>query len=230
MSSHAQMNPPFDRSAPCPACQQELRNISALIHNFLNRCDVPNAKVREGKAMVKLFDLRSTAIPTVPELTVWHPVTAELVRVARALVEATDGMTNENWTIRWTPEITAKVEVLILPAAIAEDAYTVLSDAHFEDSRHSSGQENVLRESRGSSFSGHFTRKADTSYNFTVDLVDHGGDLHHQACGARLQLHDHFKAKLASDPTFYGQVWCPKCRTNAPEWQFDRVTDQAQAA
>lgn len=216
-----QFNPPFDRSAPCPACQHEVRSVSALIHNFLNRCDVAEGRVCEGKAMVKLNDLRHTTFPD--ELTVPHPVVEELMAVGRALVDACDGMTEERGTIRWSPEITQRIEALIQRAAAAEDAFRPISDEHFADARHSSGGGvNYLRESRGGKFSGHLTKLSseETWYDYTVEVVADGGDIQHEICGTRLHLHDHFKQNMAKDPEFYGQVWCPTCRVNAPGWQF----------
>jgi hypothetical protein len=218
-TSRVQINPPFDASEPCPACQQDLRNVSALIHNFLTRCDVAAGRVREGKAMVKLNDLRCTAIPD--HLTVPHPAAEEVLAVARALVQACDGMTDEGATIRWTPEILARVEGLIQRAAAAEDAFDAVSNAHFADARHYRGEENLLRESRGSRWAGfvHPDYKA-AAYNFTVEVVEEGGDLTHTICGTQLKLHDHFKGQLALDPHFYGKVWCPTCRQNLPFAQF----------
>lgn len=220
-----QLNPPYDRSAPCPGCQQDVRNISALIHNFLNRCDVPASRIREGKAMVKLFDMRRETIPSV--LTVPHAATEELVAVARELVAATEGMTQDGLTIRWTPEITARVEALIQRAASASDAYRLISDAHFADHRHSRGEENILRESHGASFAGHVNPDyAAARYDYTVEPVAPGaGDLVHNVCGANFDLHEHFKDQLALDPTFYGKVWCPLCKINAPWHQFTLSPD-----
>jgi hypothetical protein len=216
-----QINPPFDRSPPCPACQRELAGMSALIHNFLNRCDVHAGQIREGKAFVKLWDLRHTTIPD--ELTVPHPASEELVAVARALIEATDGMTCEGLSIKWPPEVRERVEVLIERAAKASDAFAEIFDAHTADERHYSGRGgNIIRERQGSTFAGHWHKKsyAETSYHYTVEVVDSGGDLTHTVCGTHLKLHDHFKANLAKDPTFYSHAWCPKCRIDAPIHQF----------
>lgn len=216
-----QINPPFDRSEPCPACQQEVRAVSALIHNFLNRCDIPAGQISHGKAMVKLVDLRATTFPD--PLTVPHPVTEELMAVGRALVEAISGIEENGLNIRWTPEIRERVGALIQRAAAAEDAFRPIADAHFADERHCSGTGvNILRESRGYSFSGHLT-KVDGAYNYTVDVVSEGGDLTHEVCGTQLKLHEHFRQKLAIDPQFYGLVYCPSCRSNCPEWQFKRL-------
>lgn len=221
-----QINPPFDGSKPCPACQQDLRSVSALMHNFLTRCDVKAGRIREGKAMVKLNDLRRMAIPD--HLTVPHPAAEEVLSVARALVAACDGMTDEGHTIRWAPEVLEKVEALIPRAAAAEDAFDGLSNAHFADARHYRGEENLLRESRGSSWAGFVNPdyKA-AAYDYTVEVVDEGADLTHTVCGVGLKLHEHFKANWRKDPSFYGRIWCPRCRINAPAAQFEgkRITD-----
>lgn len=226
----SQINPPFDGSAPCPACQHELRGISALVHNFLTRCDVSAGGVREGKAMVKLNDLRCMAIPD--HLTVPHPAAEEVLSVARELVAACDGMTEEGLTIRWSPEVLAKVEALIPRAAAAADAFSVIADAHFADQRHcSGGVQNILRESRGSRWAGFVNPDHEAArYDYTVEVVDEGADLTHTVCGVGLRLHEHFKANLAKDPTFYGQVWCPSCRQNVPFSQFRCASPETAAA
>jgi len=214
-----QINPPYDASAPCAGCQLEVRGVAALIHNFLNRCDVAAGRIREAKAMVKLNDLRWTQFPAA--LTVEHPVAAEIVAVGRALVGACEGMTDDGGTIRWNPEITARVEALIQRAAAASDAYAVVSDAHFADQRHASGEPNILRASAGSKFAGHVKPDhAAARYDYTVDVVSVGGDLTHSVCGTQLKLHEHFRERIAVDPTFYGKVWCPTCRANVPMAQF----------
>ncbi len=215
----SQINPPFDGSKPCAGCNQDVRNFSALIHNFLTRCDVAAGKVREAKAMAKLWDLRNVSLPW--RLAVPSAAAAELLNVARALQDATEGMTSEGLTIRWSPEVTARVEALIPRAAAAADAWHAVSDEHFRDRRHSHGDENVLRESKGYGWTGFVKAEGKSgAYDYTVEVVPAGGDLRHDVCGTNLQLHDHFKDQLACDPGFYGKVWCPSCRINAPWPQF----------
>lgn len=215
-----QFNPPFDQSAPCPACQHEVRSVSALIHNLLNRCDVASGTIRDGKAWVRLWDLRHTAFPEA--LTVPHPAVEELIAVGRALVEATDGMTSDGLTIKGSPEIRSRVEALILRAAAACDAFNPLSVAHFADQRHSGGAGtiNILHESKGYSWNGHVPgANLGGAYDYTVEVVPEGGDITHTVCDTQLKLHDHFKQNIARDPEFYGAVWCPTCRTNVPMHQ-----------
>ena len=221
---NSQINPPFDGSAPCAGCNQSVRNFSALIHNFLTRCDVAAGKVREGKAMVKLWDLRRTQLPW--RLSVPNAAAAEMLNVARALVEAPEGMTEEGFTIRWSPEVLARVEALIPRAAAAADAWKAVSNEHFRDRRHSHGDDNVLRESKGYGWTGFIkTDGRSGEYDYTVEVVTGGGDLTHDVCGTHLKLHDHFKDQLALDPGFYGKVWCPTCRVSAPWRQFTLDAD-----
>lgn len=219
------INPPYDGSEPCPVCQirGEAGYFLAYLHNFLTRCDVKAGRIEYGKAMVKLNDMRRCTIPA--ELPMPHPIIQEVVDVARALVEACEGMTDEGLTIRWTPEVKARVEALIPRAAAAMDAMRPLEEAHNADNRHSRGEPNVMRESRGSSWAGFVNPDYEAArYDYTLTETFGGShDLRHQVCGAALVIHEHFKANLRSDPTFYGKVWCPRCRIEAPSAQFECV-------
>lgn len=208
----SQINPPYDGSAPCPACQQDVRNVSALLHNTFTRWP-------EGKAFVRLNELRHTPIPS--ELTVPHPVAQELMDVARALVAACDGMTEEGLTIRWTPDVTERVAALADRAKAALDAFAPLANAHFHDARHCSGERNMLRPSRGSHWAGFVAPDYQAAqYDYTVDVVPDGGDIVHTVCGTHLRLHEHFLQDLRRDPAFFGKVRCPTCRLDAPIAQF----------
>lgn len=207
-----QINPPYDGSAPCPACQSNLRGISACIHNFLVRWPEP-------KAFVKLNDLRAE-YPAAVKLTVDHPIARELLNAAYSLVTACDGMVDHGDRVTWTPEITERVAAVVPQAEAAERAFDALSEAHFRDYRHSHGEPNILRESRGSR---RIRFLPDRDYNYTVQVIEDGGDLRHTVCGTRLSIHQHFKDELARDPTFYSKVWCPTCGINAPYNQFERV-------
>jgi hypothetical protein len=223
-----QINPPFDGSAPCPGCCAEVRGASAYIHNFLNRCDVAAGRVREGKAMVKLRDLADyTALPI--KVTVPHPAVEDMAEVATLLIAAASKMTVDGLTVRWNPDVLAEVEALIPRAALASDAYSAISDAHFADARHSHGEDNILREKRGYGFSGHAIKNPDTKYDYTVEVVSSHGDIAHGVCCTHLRLHQHFKDRLATDPAFYGKVYCPTCRTNTP-WAQWVLHSMAKAA
>ncbi len=212
-----QINPPFDGSAPCPACQRELRSISAWLHGACIRW--PN-----GKAYVRFNDLRHTAVPDT--LTVPHPATVELLAVARATVAACAGMEDAGATIRWTPEITAKLAMLMPRIKAALDAFEPLTKAHFHDDRHAAGAVNILSAKRGSHWAGFVEPNyAAAEYNYTVECVPEGGDILHEPCGTRLKLHEHFLRDLRRDPTFFGKVWCPTCHGNMPIEQWQHLYD-----
>lgn len=209
-----QINPPFDGGAPCPMCNQEVRGISALVHNFLVRWPT-------SKAFVKLNDLRRYSRPT--GLAIEHAAVTELLDVADALIAACEGMMEsaDGLHINWTPEVTLRVGELVPRAEAALSALEPLSDEHWRDARHSHGEPNVLRESQGS-HGIRFLRNY--SYHYTVEVVPEGADLTHAVCGTGLKLHQHFKDALGRDPTFYGRVWCPKCTIAAPFDQFARAS------
>ena len=219
-----QINPPFDGSPPCPACQQQVRGLGASIHNFLTRCKPDGSGIEQGKAMIRIWDMRTfSEIPT--ELTVPHPASIEIVAVARALIEASGGMTSEGATVRWSPETLARIEALIPRAMAAADGFAPLSEAHFADYRHCSGEPNVLRARKGMSWAGFVKpdyERAKYDYPVWVEIGDGHFDIEHRVCGVRLRLHQHFLDHMQRDPTFYGQVWCPSCRINAPAEQFVR--------
>lgn len=213
-----QINPPYDGSPPCPGCNHEVRSAAAYIHNFLNRW--PTARYpggSTGRAIEKLIDLRESW-ERPPVLAVPHPDVTELMDVADALVAAAQGITLDGLTMRWTKEVVEAVDVVIPRALAASEKYSRLSDAHFHDKRHSSGEVNILREQRGSTF-------YDGAYDHTVEVVPEGGDIQHSTvCGTRLKLHEYFKADLRRDPLFFGKVWCPTCRGNVPFAQFTVIS------
>ena len=223
-----QINPPFDGSAPCPACQRGLP--SGYLHNFLTRCDVAAGRIRDNKAFLRLVDMRSYGLPR--ELTVPHPASQEVLEVCRALMQAIEGIKAEHMTLRWTPEIRERVEALIPRAAAAADAFSPLREACHADKRHSMGEQNVLRSSGGSRWAGFVAPDYEAArYDYTVELVEDGSaDITHEVCGAGLKLHDHFKANIAKDRAFYGKVWCPRCRGDVPFGQFKCAPEMAVAA
>lgn len=204
-----QINPPFDGSSPCPMCNQEVRGISALIHNFLVRWP-------EQKALVKLNDIREFW-KRPAELAVENPVVTELLDVADALVAACSDMTREHTMIRWTPETKTRIAEIVPRAEAVMAALEPLSDAHWHDDRHCYGEENSLRESQGVHGIS-FLRQY--SYHHKVEVVTDDPDLLHQPCNTGLKIDQHFKDNMAVDPKFYGRVWCPTCRLNAPFAQY----------
>lgn len=212
-----QINPPFDGSAPCPMCQQDLRGFCALLHNTFVRWG-------EGKMYVKLNDIRRYHATPI-ELTVPHPATEKAVALQRDLIAALDGMTDDGQQIRWTPQVAERVAALYGRFQEVLVEIEPLSDAHFDDDRHSSGQINILREQRGGRGDLYKTGAGYSDYAYTVEAVAEGGELRHTVCGTNLRLHDHFKERLARDPDFYGRVWCPTCINNVPIAQFERLSD-----
>lgn len=217
-----QINPPFDGSEPCPACQGGVRGVAAYLHNFLTRCSRDGARVEHGKAFVKLVDMRALGLPR--EILVPHPAATEVVEVCRALLQAIAGIEIDGLNIRWTPEIRANVEALIPRAMAAADAWSPLSEAHLADQRHYSNGVNILRARGGSKWAGFVAPDYEAAaYDYTVEVVQDGADITHTVCGTGLQLHEHFKANIRRDPTFYGQVWCATCRQNVPFAQFECV-------
>lgn len=221
-----QINPPYDGSAPCAACQTEVRSLAAYLHNFLTRCSRDGARIEQGKAFVRLVDMREQGLPR--EIKVPHPAAQEVVDVCRELMQAIAGIEIDGGEIRWSPEIRQRVEALIPRAMKAADVFSPLSEAHFADDRHSRGEPNILRESGGSKWAGFVSPDYEAArYDYTVEVTTEGADLTHEPCGTGLKLHEHFKDKLANDPTFYGKIWCPKCRLNAPSAQFTNRVPRA---
>jgi hypothetical protein len=202
------INPPYDGSEPCPMCPVEIRNIAALLHNFLVRWP-------DSRAFEKLDYLRGTEIPS--HETVSHPDVKEMLDIARDLVAACEGMKFDGQTISWTPEIRKNVAVIVPRVRENAGKIDALSKAHFRDERHSHGRSNILREERASR---HLDFGENYDHHHTVDVVPSGGDMTHKVCGTHLKLHEHFKRELEKDPAFYGDVWCPICRNNAPIEQF----------
>lgn len=207
-----QINPPFDGSKPCPACQQELRGMGAYLHNAYNRWG-------EAKMYVKLNDLlRFSTHPDLVKIEVPHPAAEALLQLVKDISTACEGLVDHGLRITWTPEVTQRLHGMRDRVEEVLRAWTRLVDAHFVDQRHSSScGMNIIRESRGAVhvLSGGY------SYHYTVKLADDGrADLRHTVCGARFQLHEHFKEHLAEDPTFYDKVYCPVCKSDLPFRQF----------
>lgn len=209
----AQINPPFDDSAPCPMCSEELRGLAAILHNAHNRLD--------SSCLIGKLDDLLRFHEKMPVVTVPHPAVDELVKFQQELVDILRRGTSypDNIHIRWSPETRPAVMALVPRWRAVMKEIEILSDAHFEDHRHSHGEPNILRSQQGSR--GDFWGNGGGSYNHTVEVVEAGtGDIAHTACGTELRLHDHFKSRLAKDPLFYGKVWCPTCSINAPWGQF----------
>lgn len=217
----AQINPPYDASAPCPMCQQDLRAITATLHNA-------HGRLGSSCLIGKLDDLlRFHADPI--ELTVPHPATEALVNFHQEMI----AILREGTTypaplrIQWSPETRPKIMAIEPRWREIMGKIELLSDAHFEDSRHSHGEPNILREKQGSK--GDFWGNGNGGcYHYTVEAVGPAqGHIAHMVCGTEFRLHDHFLDRLRRDPAFYGKVWCPTCRIDAPWAQFAISQDLA---
>jgi hypothetical protein len=203
-------------------CQDEVRGIAASLHNAFMRWDM-------GKRYVKLADLFAYH-PEAPVLTVPHPATEALVGLHGDLKVALEGMTSEGLTIRWNDQITAKVDALTERVRQVLVDLEPLSDAHFRDGRHASNRPNILREQRGSRGDLYGTGVGYRDYHYAVEVCGPGeGHILHEPCGTELHLHEHFIELMRPDPDFYGQVWCPTCKLNAPIGQF-AIAGLARAA
>lgn len=190
-------------------CSQQLRGAAALVHNFLVQWPEP-------QAFVKLYHLRIYGeLPDHQTLDL--PVVREFITVATALKEVSTGIIGEGLTLRWPSKVIEQASALVPHAEAVMFELQPLSDEHFRDMRHSHGEENILRESRGL-VNIRFLPRYD--YHYTVEAVTEQADLTHRVCSTGLKLHQHFKDELARDPTFYGKVWCPTCGINAPFTQF----------
>ncbi len=208
-----QINPPFNGSAPCAACQDEVRSFMATLHNVYNRWD-SSSRLRKLRD-IQLYNSKPL------EFTVESPINVKMKAVhdaLRSILSST--MTEDQQMIRITPEGIIKLDALGPDVKELLIEFDPISEAHFEDDRHSSGRENILRSRQGSKSTLWGTR-SDTGYNYTVEVSPSSGDIKHQVCGTRLELHEYFKAHLRKDPEFYAKVYCPTCRLAAPSEQFE---------
>lgn len=220
-----QINPPFDGSPPCPMCQEEVRGLAALFHNTFVRWG-------EQKMYVKLNDIREFHSTPLAALAVPHPAVEAMVDLHRDLLVALEGLTRgtgrDACKLTWTPAVSERVGFLHGRFRQVLIDLEPLSEAHFADDRHSCGRENVLRPRRGGKGDLYDTGHGYTEYDYSVDAVEAGtGDLAHVVCGTELRIHDHYKSRLAQDPAFFGKVWCPTCRIDAPIAQFATAQDKA---
>jgi hypothetical protein len=205
-----QVNPPFDGSPPCPMCSTEVRSVSASVHNFLVWWPEP-------KALHKLHDL---ALGDPAKIATDHPVVRRLLDTAQRLVDAYRAFQKATEGKGGTWADVKDIDAIVPDLRAASVEIEPLSQAHFHDYRHSHGDPNILRERQGYTSSLDGTGR---QYHETVEVVPAGGDLAHQPCGTRLKLGETFKADLARDPAFYGLVFCPTCRLNAPFAQYLRT-------
>lgn len=200
--------PPFD-GKPCPMCEQKVRNISALVHNFLVRWP-------ESKAIAKLHDLvtyhKESIVPNVPNAAV-----EEMLAGVKELIGTCYDMTVEDGMIKWTTSTIERIGDVVPRLKRAMWELQPITDAHFEDYRHSHNELNILRTKTGIVAIDFLPKQ---NYNYTVEVTDNGADIIHKECGTGLSVHDHFRTRMEADHEFYGLVWCPTCRVNAPIKQF----------
>lgn len=226
MMALQQINPPFDGSAPCPMCNQSIRGASAYVHNMLNRWR-EGETLPEPKFWQKLDDLKmcasgapgyanpATATVRLEAVRTSHPdVRAHLDAILAVVKEYAkhdrplSALTAQPIADALAPLI-AKLRETKAPVAL-------LSEAHFDDSRHSAGTPNILREQKG------YSPDRGGNYDWFVRQTDEGaGHLRHQVCGTELALHDYFVDRIKRDRNWFGHVWCPECQMNLPFAQFE---------
>lgn len=234
-----QINPPYDGSEPCAMCSNEVRSVWAGAHNMLNRWRTDES-IPENKFWSKLGDLRRTCEArepgdvcnpkhlTLEQLTAsaHDGVRPMLETVANLLQVFRDALEHDpNVAPReLAPTLAPFVDTLreqIRPVAL-------LNEAHFDDSRHSRGQPNVLRYERG------FSEDRGGDFDWFVKMLNRPAnpqasadevaaerpDLEHKVCGTELAIAEHFKERIRFDSAWYGRVYCPRCRGDMPFTQF----------
>lgn len=210
----------------CPGCDETVRGAYALLFNAMNRFGEPTM-------IGKLWDLK-VYHQTLGELAEdAHPAVRMMHDVHAKIIVAMEGVTFEQSTgiIRWVPGVMEYLKRLETEWVDALVAYQEILDEHNRDNRHTRGEMNVLRESRGSEHNLWGRREGNTSYDHFVrvhsdvlldkepwELNPHEGDLRCARCKNVFDIADHFKDQLRSDPTFYGAFDCPKCRNGAIPW------------
>lgn len=200
--------PPYHGKA-CPMCPNDVRCISACIHNFLVRWP-------GGDAIVKLHDLTSYQLETV---VTSDPVVQEMLDIAGELIEVAKEIQVDGLTLRWTTEVFDKIAAIEPRAAENQGKIQELSDAHFDDSRHSHDQSNLMCPRRGARHL-RFGRNYEYDYTMTPVALDDDPDLIHNPCRTGFRLHEHFLERLKADPAYYSQARCSTCGGNHPFREF----------
>lgn len=119
------MTPPYD-GKPCPMCPSEIRNLSATAHNLAWRI-VDFRGDSLCKIVDKLYSLRR-AVEDLTNAKILNDETPDEIRTLYSVCEL-------------VARVTSYPDLFALGATLkdASDAVRPLSDAHFNDSRHSHG-------------------------------------------------------------------------------------------
>jgi len=206
----------------CPGCDDTMRGAYALLFNARNRYP-------EASMMEKLWDCKQfhAVLPDPPADA--HPAIHAMRAVHAKLMQAMEGVVQDGTIIRWVPGVLQRITHLEPEWTDALVAYEEIKEQHFHDRRHSHGELNELRESRGSKHALWGRRPEDTRYHHYVSLwtgsTQPEPDLVHTRCGAQHVIVDHFKDELRRDPTFYGKFWCLGCRSNVPWAEMEVLFD-----
>lgn len=215
-----QINPPFDGSAPCPMCSQEIRAISATAHNMLNRWR-KGTIIPEPKFWSKLDDLAVRRSGPALDIPV-EQVKSDNAEVQAHLDAIRDLVAEYRKHDRPQNDRDATIVAALISSLVDKLRETIgpvnlLGEVHFDDDRHASNRENVLRAQRGYSLE----RRGEYDWWVKPALPNASPDLIHGVCSTRLVIHEHFRERIRRDPTFYGQIWCPTCAQNLPRAQFE---------
>lgn len=203
----------------CPGCDLVMRGASALLFNARNR--FPGADM-----MPKLWDCKQhyPALPA-PDAAA-HPAIHALHAVYVKLMQAMEGVVQDDSTIRWVPGVMQRIGQLEPEWTDALAAYEVVKEQHFRDDRHCRGEMNWLHESRGSEHTL-WGRRPSTSYHHQIVVASRKQphNITHKSCGARLVLDEYFLERMREDATFYGKADCPACAAHmVPFSEFEIVT------
>lgn len=203
----------------CAGCDDTMFGASALLFNARNRFP-------EAEMVPKLWDCRQLypALPA-PDATA-HPAIHAMHAVYVKLMQAMEGVVQDNTVIRWVPGVLQRIRNLEPEWTDALVAYETIKEEHRRDERHCRGELNWLRESRGSEHTL-WGRRTDTSYHRHVAWVgqDEPHNIIHTTCGTRLALADYFLERMREDPTFYGKASCPACKAHmVPFSEFEIVS------
>jgi hypothetical protein len=133
-SMNRRYEPPFD-GKPCPMCPTAIRNLSAVVHNFLWRWK-EFIRCGDGCKVRDKFERVQWAVQDVESLIA--PETHEAVRALHA--EAAEFVARFNAWLAKEEGALDRVREQTEKLQAASDAIKALSDAHFADRMHSHGE------------------------------------------------------------------------------------------